>query len=174
MSLKEAALAAAKTEANGYAEQRETALRASLQNLIEKWDSHWQYRLETAPAVLSEEDFTRASVTVDSHRTSHYNGWRFTIDGVDFLYSDDYSFKGVYVILTCPDCGGERACDLYGMASLGKLLADGRDTSHHCLRTESRNVALAIASAARSAKVGPQRIVDEAWEQHSDILNRLR
>lgn len=171
MSLKEAALAAAKQESKTQKDKVRKDREASLDAVREGWGNHWR-GWEPVPDLPEREEFTWA--TLPSHYRGHssLNGWRFTIDGISFVYSTTYGQTGLLVILTCPDCGAENCDHFHSLQDLGQRLQRGAAIGHHCLESEASRVAYAIGAAARDAKTSPEAIINEAMTKYRDVLYR--
>lgn len=180
MSLREAAQQAAtdrsRTEREAARKRREEELGKVIEKLGEGPEVIGSLAHRLGPEfqrTFSPEDFSYCKVRQDGARSGELYGFRFEFDDVSFLYSTSYGNEGLHVILTCPDCGGERAEHVWSLEELGRKLKTGRASSHHCLVSEAREVAYAIGSSARDAKVSPDEIVQVAYEKHSDLIYRL-
>jgi hypothetical protein len=101
-------------------------------------------------------------------------GWRVEVDGVAFLFSTGQNDSSLFLIHTCPKCGVEGASSFSSLHDLGLLLRNGpKDYQHTCREREAREVAYAIASAARDLKIRPDEVVELAYELHQDLIYRV-
>jgi hypothetical protein len=110
---------------------------------------------------------------LDSYRGEHVHGWKIEVDDVPFLFSVASGSSSLYLILSCPQCGVEGASTFYNLEDIGSLLTKGPKFGHTCRERESRDVAHAIATAARDLKMRPDEVVELAYELHSDLIIRL-
>lgn len=163
MGLREHALQANKEQQEAYRAQRAVASEASLDEMIARWNERWHLKLEETPTIPAREEFTYKRITYGNGTGRHptVDGWAFTIDELEFIYSKE---NGMCVVLICPDCGEHHADSWYGMADLGKRLKAQRSYLHECHKVAARNLAHAIREATNATKLPAHVIFDEALE----------
>jgi hypothetical protein len=109
-------------------------------------------------------------------RISRTHGWKIVVDDVPFLFGPvEGSSFSLFLIHSCPQCGVEGASTFFDLAELGRLIEKGpKDYAHKCRERETRDLAYAIASAARELKMAPETVVSLAFSDHADAIARWR
>lgn len=163
-TLTDIAKAAEQEQAQEQREARERDRRTRWAEIEKYWDYGWKSMGMNIPPLPAYGDLERVTAPCESGRyEGDRSGWLIVIDDVRFLYCDEYGKTGLYVLLTCPDCGREIASTFYGLADLGKKLRLGRNQIyHHCEDLESRKLRSYISSAARDAGVSEQDLIERA------------
>jgi len=172
MSLKERAIASNTERQKADRDRLVLEREATLDNLIENWEDRWKHRLDEAPPVPERVEFTFVRGVVYYGRGGNLDGWRFTIDDVDFLYSTTYGNTGLHVIVKCPLCGQEHCDSWYGLESLGRLLARQTAVLHKCHETAARSLAYQIGVAARDANLSFREVVELAFDHHGGMIHK--
>jgi hypothetical protein len=170
-SLKEAALKAAEDQQATRAKQIVDLRKEELVKLKENWAKIWGHKLDPVPKRPTAFKFV-AKMNTLTWNSSGVSGWRFTVEDIPFIYVTTYGEQGLHLIVTCPECGQEVADHFYNLADIG-LRLDGRKLRHRCRERQAKDVAYAIGTAARDAKVDPGEIVDLALQNHWDLIARL-
>lgn len=179
-SLRERAEAARLDRLSESRAARDKAREDGLEKVLEKWGKAARGEVESFSRVAAHRrgaDSPRETPSplrvwsaTESARPP-VSGWSFELDGVEFLAATSYQESGsLFVVLTCPKCGARRAEHFYGLDSLGDLLRKGHGTLHKCLDLETRQVAYAIASAARDLNLSADEIVRETFERQGDLI----
>lgn len=173
MNLREAAINRHKEQVEENRQRIKNDRQRSLETMLseEKWTAMWNGRVSPPPAAPGPEEVTWASVLNDGARQQKLTGWRFVIDDVHFLKSETYGHTGLYVILTCPECGVEHAESFYGMDQLGKLLERSRGLYHRCRESAAKTLAYQLGQAARDGNASVQQMLDLAMD-HQDVIYR--
>lgn len=161
MGLKESALLAEKSRQQEYKAARVREREQSLDELIERWDERWRYKLDEVPECPARDQFKIEKMTYGDGRGRNptVSGWAFLIDDVEFIYDKQ---NGMCVIMTCPDCGERHADSWYGMDNLGKHLRTQRAMFHKCHAVAVRELAYAIRHAQDATKLAATTLCDEA------------
>jgi len=155
---------------------------ASLKNVIEKRynDRYGGFGRLTEKGVEVPEpeegnfEYVKDVRHFNGHKSGKLEGWKVIVEDVPFLFAMTHSHQSLFVIHSCPKCGVEGASTFFGLDDLGRLLKFGPTSwTHKCLESETREVAYAIATAARDLKLSANEIVDEAFNLHGDLMNRL-
>lgn len=157
-------------------QQREKSLRATIGRYHDRYRGFGRLAEEGVEvSEPSEEDFEFVNgVRLFSGTIDKGNGWKVIVDDVPFLFGTSHNGESLFVLHTCPKCGVEGGSTFHGLDDLGRLLKFGPVSySHTCREKEAREVAYAIASAARDLKTSPEDVVNAAFELHGDLIQRL-
>jgi hypothetical protein len=172
--LKDAAIAAAKEQNAGYRQRRLEEREKTLTKIMEeRWFDYGGWKgFDLIPEVPPRDAFTYMQNVEGGFSGGRLDGWRVEVDGVPVLFVITHGQQGLRVLLTCPECGTEHTESFHGLASLGEKLAKGRAMFHKCRQVEARELAYAIGRSAHDMKLPPWAAVQEAFDQHSDLIAR--